>query len=29
MSKQITGVAPNKLDRLDYNDGIAHWSFAQ
>lgn len=29
MSKQITGVQPNKLDRLDYNDGLARWAFAQ
>jgi peptide/nickel transport system substrate-binding protein len=29
MSKQIVGVKPNKLDRLDYNDGLANWSFAR
>ncbi|MFN0072705.1 MAG: ABC transporter substrate-binding protein, partial [Chloroflexota bacterium] len=29
MSKQIAGVTPNKLDRLDYDDGLAHWSFAR
>jgi peptide/nickel transport system substrate-binding protein len=29
MSKQVVGVAPNKLDRLDYNDAITRWSFAQ
>ena len=29
MSKQIVGVKPNKLDRLDYNDGLTKWSFAR
>jgi peptide/nickel transport system substrate-binding protein len=29
MSKQILGVKPNKLDRLDYNDGLANWYFAR
>jgi peptide/nickel transport system substrate-binding protein len=29
MAKQIAGVKPNKLDRLDYNDGLANWSFAR
>ena len=29
MSKQILGVKPNKLDRLDYNDGLIKWSFAR
>jgi peptide/nickel transport system substrate-binding protein len=29
MSKQILGVKPNKLDRLDANDGLAKWSFAR
>jgi peptide/nickel transport system substrate-binding protein len=29
MSKQIVGVKPNKLDRLEYNDGLAKWSFAR
>jgi hypothetical protein len=29
MSKQILGVKPNKLDRLDANDGLANWSFAR
>ena len=29
MSKQIMGVKPNKLDRLDYNDALAEWSFAR
>lgn len=29
MSKQVTGVQPNKLDRLDYNDALTRWSSAQ
>jgi peptide/nickel transport system substrate-binding protein len=29
MSRRVVGVAPNKLDRLDYNDVLTHWSLAQ
>jgi peptide/nickel transport system substrate-binding protein len=29
MSKQILGVKPNKLDRLEYNDGLIKWSIAR
>jgi peptide/nickel transport system substrate-binding protein len=29
VSKQLLGVQPNKLDRLDYNDALTRWSLAQ
>jgi peptide/nickel transport system substrate-binding protein len=29
ISKQVVGVQPNKLDRLDYNDALTRWSLAQ
>ncbi len=29
ISKQVQGVQPNKLDRLDYNDALTRWSLAQ
>jgi peptide/nickel transport system substrate-binding protein len=29
MSRRVSGVSPNKLDRLDYNDALTRWSLAQ
>jgi peptide/nickel transport system substrate-binding protein len=29
MSKQVSGVQPNKLDDLNYNDALTRWSLAQ
>jgi hypothetical protein len=29
MSRNVRGVQPNKLDRLDANDALTRWSLAQ